>query len=174
MSEMQVEPQVVLPASLTTRLDRLADIMTAWQAALVASSVRPKYVPNLPCQTVVADANGFALLVWPTIPAGREWHIRQVVVGGLNMTTTAAGKATLFSDSNQNPIDMAVPLYNVRDSTIASASSLPNISFYDHGEFVIKGGEALQCQITSGTSGQQYCAATSFEDWPLGAGGEMY
>lgn len=173
MSEMQVEPQVVLPASLTTRLDRLADIMTAWQAAVVRSSIRAKAVPNLGA-SAIADANGFALLVWPTIPAGREWHVRQVVVGGVNMTTTAAGKATFFSDSMQNVVDIAVPLYNARASTIPTAAALPWIAFFDHGQFVVKPGEAVQCQITSGTSAQQYSAAISVEDWPLGLGSEMF
>lgn len=174
MSELHVQPQIVLPDGLTQRLDRLADIMTAWQAAVARSSIRAKAVPNLPCQVVTADANGYALLIWPTIPAGREWHVRQVVVGGVNMTTTAAGKATFFSDSNQNAVDIPVPIYNVRASTIPTAAALPWIAFFDHGQFVVKPGEAVQCQITSGTSAQQYSAAISVEDWPLGLGSEMF
>lgn len=156
------EVSVPSSASLEAKLDAATCAMTELRRAIIDSSKRARVIPNLSAQAV-ADANGYALIVFPTVPTDRRWEVRQLVVGGATMAATATGTATVFTSGMQTAPDASVPLYSVADY----ASTLPKVAFYLEDQIPVMGGEALQVQIASGTSTDTYYATVTFVDLPL-------
>ncbi len=98
---------------------------------------------------------------------GTFWEVRKVVVGGLELTTTAAGSAGLYLSGS--PTVNGAGLNNAEDY----AASLPNVGYYGAGALYVRPNEHLFVVVFGGTAGQTYVAnafariyqETSSEDW---------
>lgn len=96
---------------------------------------------------------------------GRIWHVKRLVVGGLTLATAAAGSAEAYSSGYEPTSNTS--LSNLHDATILISSpqtDLPNIGFYEDGQFVVQSGEYLWVVVRSGTAGQQYVVAGTAKD----------
>ena len=98
---------------------------------------------------------------------GTFWEVRKVVVGGIEVTTAAAGSAGLYLSGS--PTVNGAGLNNVEDY----AASLPNVGYYGAGALYVRPNEHLFVVVFGGTAGQIYVAnafariyqETSTEDW---------
>ena len=98
---------------------------------------------------------------------GTFWEVRKVVIGGSDVTTTAAGSAGLYLSGA--PSVNGAGLSNVEDY----AAALPNVGYYGTGALYVKPNEHLFVVIYGGTAGQTYIANafcrvyqdTVIEDW---------
>lgn len=117
-----------------------------------------------------APSSGILVLRFPLKgpDQGHFWYVRQLIVGGATRTTMAAGSCDVFvsaSDLTGQASLAAIGLGDERDFS----SALPNNAFYGRGEIPLRMNEELFVVISGSTSGQQYVAALSFEDFEEGA-----
>lgn len=94
-------------------------------------------------------------------PSGKWWQVRNLIVGGSNITQTPSGTAyvvTMGSDPGPNP-----PLFACRDFT---AGTFPQKAFYSTHELVLEEQEHLWITILNGTAGTNYAAAGMVEVFP--------
>jgi hypothetical protein len=86
---------------------------------------------------------------------GREWSVRQILVGGTTLTATPTGVAWILI-SPQPPNELSIT--SVADFT---KEALPQNSFYGEREIYVPPNSNLWVVITGGTNGTQYvCMAT--------------
>ncbi len=83
---------------------------------------------------------------------GTFWEVRKVVIGGIEVTTTAAGSAGLYLSGS--PTVNGAGLNNCEDY----AASLPNVGYYGTGALYVRANEHLFAVIFGGTAGQIYVA----------------
>ncbi len=103
---------------------------------------------SAPCPSPTAS---FALdLGSPSL--GTFWEVREVAIGGVEVTTAAAGTAGLYVSGQ--PAAVGAGLGNAVDY----ASSLPNVSYYGTGALYVRPNEHLFAVIFAGTAGQTYVA----------------
>jgi hypothetical protein len=163
-------------ASVGGGTGELAQAMNAMRQLLSVSTIgHNAQVPIFAAGAT--DASGNLLMDLGTVPVGRTWRLRQLVVGGSGWTTTASGTVggtallLIAAGSFQGyPQADVQPSTNfIRDYS----ATLPNKAFYDAGQAVCKGGEHIYVYVTNGASGQAvpYVAAGRVDDvpaeWPL-------
>lgn len=134
------------------RLDRMNEQL----GKLVA---QPSYIQVQ--KSGVVDNNGDDLEIGIAKPSeGFVFYVLNLVIGGVNWSTTAAGKALVVVSSYTSTAQGSgttgaagqYGLVSVRDE----ADSLPLPSFYSRGQFVVQPPEALRVVITGGTANQTY------------------
>lgn len=138
----------------------------------LAEAQRPPQQPSFGRvrASAIADANGFAFLVFDQggPQQGLFWYVRNLVVGGLNPAVAANGTADVFVMAGQPPgitDDLtSLGLSDWRDR----AAALPSVAYYASGQLALRMNERLYVIITGGTSGQQYIAAASIEEYQEG------
>lgn len=138
--------------------------------AVALSNDRPR--PLTKTASAVATSNG-CLIVFDSCPNGRMWDLRAVTVGGVGLTTAAAGNPFIVFSASPQAYQGSVaniPITDCPDATGATAT-LPNTSFYGtgrHGHLApLAPRECLVVAISSATSGQTYSARAQFDDYPL-------
>jgi hypothetical protein len=83
---------------------------------------------------------------------GKQWSVKQIIVGGVLVTATPAGVAYVFATTAQ-PTDLA--LSTARDFSL---TPFPVKGFYGTEAFVIESPANLWVVITGGTPGTYYNA----------------
>lgn len=143
---------VGLGASLGT----LVNDMRADRDAAAAST------PDPPGDTPLFQAGlivgGTLTLDLGSVPQGRVWQIRRLIVGGIKVTTTAAGTAYAFAQGAP-PTDLNLT------SCVDIFSSLPQGNTYGTHQLFLLPGEHLFVVFQGATNGQQYAASARVEDW---------
>lgn len=112
-------------------------------------------------------ASGNLILDLGSVPLGRVWQVRRLIVGGIAVTTTAAGQAYVFAQGAA-PTDLN--LTNCVDIFL----TLPRGNTYGTHQLFMVATEHLFVVVTGGTPGQQYAAASRVEDWHYGAFSRSY
>ena len=113
------------------------------------------------------DANGYLNLALPAVPQGFRDRILSSFLGGLTVSSTAAGTAAAFIASSLPAPDVAVPSSQVRDMT----TSLPAAAFYDRYQMVVHQGSFFGVQIYDSTVAEdQYVWHVGFIREPLRPG----
>jgi hypothetical protein len=105
-----------------------------------------------------ASAAGTLTLDLGSVPLGRVWQIRRLIVGGVTVTTTAAGTAYAFAQGAP-PADLNLT------NCVDIFSSLPQGNTYGTHQLFLTATMHLWIVFASATSGQQYAAAAFVEDW---------
>lgn len=98
---------------------------------------------------------------------GTFWEVREAAVGGVEVTTSAAGSAGLYVSGQ--PTAFGAGLGNAVDYLAA----LPLVRYYSTGGLYVRPNEHLFAVVFAGTAGQVYVANafarvyqdTSVEDW---------
>lgn len=88
---------------------------------------------------------------------GRQWTIRQCIVGGTTLTASPAGVAWLLV-SAAPPNELSIT------SVIDQATSLPLIAFYSEEQFYLAPNENLYLVVTGGTNGVTYVSSISYQE----------
>ena len=83
---------------------------------------------------------------------GYVWEVQNVVVGGSDYNTTAAGTAGLYVGPT------AISASNGLTALIDMALTLPNVGFYGTRQVFINDQQNLYLVINGGTNAQQYVA----------------
>lgn len=160
-------------ADLCAKIDITVGSVDKLTAALNKPKRRPPAQPvfgRVASSGVFSSAAGELILAFPIKgpDQGHFWYIRSIVIGGLDPTVTATGRADVFvSALNLQALTSiaAIGLADWRDTAL----TLPDISFYGRGEIPLRLNEELFVVITGATNGQQYVAAVQFEDYEEGA-----
>jgi len=105
-----------------------------------------------------APASGNLLLDLGSVPLGRVWQVRRLVVGGVDITTTAAGKAYAFTQGAP-PADLNLT------NCVDVFATLPALNKYGTHQLFLLASEHLWVVVAGGSSGQQYAASARVEDW---------
>lgn len=108
--------------------------------------------------------------------SGKWWQVRNLVVGGTDITTAPNGVAwvlvTTSSMMQANP-----PLFTVRDCSTSrfptSTTLPPYINTYGTHELVILDDQHLIIFITGGAAGTQYSASAMIESFPQFVKGKL-
>ena len=93
-----------------------------------------------------------------SVPLGRVWQVRRLVVGGVQVTTTAAGQAYAFAQGAP-PRDLN--LTNVVDIF----STLPQGNTYGTHQLFLLPTEHLWVVFSGASNSQQYAASARVEDY---------
>jgi hypothetical protein len=107
-------------------------------------------------------SSGNLILDLGSVPLGRVWQVRRIIVGGATVTTTAAGNAFVFAQGAP-PTDLN--LTNCVDIFLGSLQALPQGDTFGTHQLFLRNLEHLWVVFTGGTSGQQYTASARVEDW---------
>lgn len=142
--------------SLGASLGTLADTAAADRAERQARSVAPGNNPLF--ASGVAPASGNVVLDLGSVPQGRVWQIRRLIVGGATVIATADGAAYAFGQGAP-PADLA--LTNCMDIFL----TLPQGNTYGTHQLFLTRGEHFWVVFTGATMGQQYSASARVEDW---------
>lgn len=108
-------------------------------------------------------ANFSMLLGTPSM--GRVRSLRRLVVGGTNITTSAAGTAYVIV-SPTDPITTSVDITSMVDKT---NNAFPQVAFYGTSEILLRNPDRLWVVINGGTANQQYTAAAFWQSYQDGA-----
>jgi hypothetical protein len=119
----------------------------------------------------VYPATGSMVLNFGTPDQGSRWEVTNVVIGGLDQNTTAAGTAGLYVSSIGIDSGSAGPVPGGMTVMVDQAKTLPNVAFYGTRQLVVNDQEYLLACIFGGTPGQTYAAQASMTVFPLGAAG---
>jgi hypothetical protein len=138
-------------------------VVAAYKKWLADGSVAPRY--SKLAAASLADSDGWVALKFGPVPQGRRWVVRNVVVGGVNWSTTADGTAVLVVQASDPAKDQDIILANVWDQ----ANTLPLPAQYGRGELFANALESVWLVIEGGTSGQLYTGAIRFVDEPAGS-----
>lgn len=112
-------------------------------------------------------AAGNLVLDLGSVPLGRVWQVRRLIVGGVTVTTTATGEAFAFAQGAA-PADLNLT------NCVDIFPTLPAVSRYGTHQLFLIATEHLFVVVTAGTVGQQYAAASRVEDWHYGAFSQSY
>jgi hypothetical protein len=105
-----------------------------------------------------ASAAGTLTLDLGSVPLGRVWQIRRLIVGGVAVTTSAAGAAYAFAQGAP-PTDLNLT------NCVDIFSSLPQGNTYGTHQLFLTPTMHLWIVFSSATAAQQYAAAAFVEDW---------
>jgi hypothetical protein len=94
--------------------------------------------------------------------SGKWWQVRNLAVGGSDITVTPMGTAWILVTSS-SMMQANPPLFSVRDFT---TGNLPQRAFYGTHELIVLDDQHLFVYITGGTGGTQYCASAMVESFP--------
>lgn len=109
-------------------------------------------------QAGIIPASGTLLLDLGSVPQGRIWQVRRLVVGGVAVTTSAAGAAYAFAQGAP-PADLALT------DCVDIFSTLPQGNTYGTHQLFLLPGEHLWVAFVGATAAQQYAASARVEDW---------
>ncbi|MDE1881986.1 MAG: hypothetical protein KGI89_15740 [Euryarchaeota archaeon] len=137
--------------SMATELKRLRQIEEAYQFGPLEVPVRASATADAAGDTIVLDLGG------PSFE--RKWQVRRISVGGLQWTTTAAGKALIVVQSSKNATPATADVADY-------AASLPLPAFYSTGQLIVRNPNRLYVVILGPTANQAYVAGGSVEDLP--------
>ena len=118
----------------------------------------------------VYPASGNLLLNFGTPDQGTRWEVTGCVVGGVDVFTTAAGKAGLYV-SGMLPTTTGGLAPAGMTALADQATALPNVAFYGTRQLVVNDQEYLFLIINGGTPGQTYAANFSATVFPVDAAG---
>ena len=150
---------------LKASLDGLTASTTKLAAELAAARRRAERLPTHNRAFGVATANsaGACTLDLDGPQPGRYWLVRSIVVGGTGYEDAPAGSAAVYVLIVPAGAVATAGTLQMRDNV---AGALPQVAFYGSEQMLLHAREHLIVTITSGTSGQQYVAAATIEDWP--------
>jgi hypothetical protein len=106
--------------------------------------------------------SGNLILDLGSVPLGRVWQVRRIVVGGVSVIQPAAGAAYMFAQGAA-PSDLNIT------NCVDIFATLPRGNTYGTHQLFLLATEHLYVVVTGGTPGQQYGAASRVEDWHFGA-----
>lgn len=106
----------------------------------------------------VAPTSGVLYLDLGSVPQGHVWQVRRLIVGGVTVTTTAAGNAYAFAQGAR-PLDLALT------DCVDVFLGLPRGDTFGTHQLYLTMGEHLWVVFVGATSGQQYAASARVEDW---------
>lgn len=106
----------------------------------------------------VVPASGLLTLDLGSVPQGFVWQVRRIIVGGVKVTTTAAGKAYAFA-SGGAPADLALT------DCVDIFAALPALNKYGTHQLFLLAGEHLFVAFVGATPTQQYVASARVEQW---------
>jgi hypothetical protein len=115
----------------------------------------------------VFPTTGNLVLDMGSVPLGRVWQVRRLIVGGVTVTTTATGAASVFAQGAA-PSDLNLT------NCVDIFATLPFVQRYGTHQLFLIATEHLFVVVTSGTVGQQYAAAARVEDWHYGSYSQTY
>lgn len=110
----------------------------------------------------VVPATGVLTLDLGSVPIGRVWQVRRIVVGGTTVTATAAGSAYVFARGSP-PTDLA--LTDCVDIFLGTNTPLPQGDTYGTHQLFLLPSEHLWVVFSGATPNQQYGASARVEDW---------
>jgi hypothetical protein len=142
-----------------------ASLGTLADAALADREKRESQLP--PSNEVIFRAGTFPaagnlVLDLGSVPLGRVWQVRRIVVGGVSVLTAAAGAAYVFAQGAP-PVDVNIT------NCVDIFATLPRGNTYGTHQLFLLATEHLYVVVNGGTPGQQYAAASRVEDWHFGA-----
>lgn len=88
---------------------------------------------------------------------GRQWHVRQIVVGGTTITAAPSGTVWLFAAAAP-PNDLSLT------SVVDFSTGMPNIATYSEDEIYVAPNENLWLIITGGTNATVYVASVTIQE----------
>jgi hypothetical protein len=109
----------------------------------------------------VVPASGILFLDLGSVPQGRVWQVRRIVIGGPKATDTPAGSAFLYKQGAA-PVDFNTP--GIVDSFPSFSTGAQGNTYGTHQLFGLPGVH-LWVAITGATQHQQFTAAADVEDW---------
>jgi hypothetical protein len=107
-------------------------------------------------------SSGNLVLDLGSVPLGRVWQVRRLIVGGTAVTTAAAGAAYAFAQGSP-PADLNLT------NCVDIFTTLPRGNTYGTHQLFLVATEHLFVVVVGGTAGQQYQASARVEDWHFGA-----
>ena len=110
----------------------------------------------------VFPATGNLTLDLGSVPLGRVWQVRRLIVGGVTVATAATGSAYAFAQGAA-PSDLNLT------NCVDIFTTLPKGNTYGTHQLFLVATEHLFVVVVGGTPGQQYAAASRVEDWHYGA-----
>lgn len=146
--------------SLGASLGSLVNDMRADRDAAATSA--PQAPADVPLYQAGKPISGTVTLDLGAVPQGKVWQVRRIIIGGITVTTTAAGTGYLFA-RGAPPTDLSL------SDCVDIFSTLPQGNTYGTHQLFLLGGEHLWVVITGATSAQQYAAAARVEEWDAGA-----
>ncbi len=141
--------------SLGASLGSLVDTMRADQDR--RTSMMPPSNEQL-FSSAVATSSGIVTLDLGSVPQGRVWQIRRLVVGGITVGTAADGKAYAFAQGAP-PSDQALT------DCVGIYAALPTLEKFGTHQLFLQAPEHLWVVFTGASNGQQYAASARVEDW---------
>lgn len=105
-----------------------------------------------------APSSGFLTIDLGGVPQGHVWEVRRGIIGGLLVTTTAAGTGYFYACGAPPSAGQLVDCVDI-------FSSLPMGDTWGTHQLFLVGGEHLWAVVHGGTDGQQYAASARVEDW---------
>jgi hypothetical protein len=109
-------------------------------------------------QSGTAGSSGIVVLDMGSVPQGRVWDIRRMVVGGAKVTSSPAGSAYAFVQGAP-PTDLSIT--NCVDIFL----TLPQGDTYGTHQLFMTRGEHLWVVFSGAANGTQYAASARIEDW---------
>ena len=111
----------------------------------------------------LVNSSGFLVLDMGSVPEGRVWQVRRIVIGGDKATATPTGAAWAFAQGA--PVNTAVlPTINVVDSWPTFTKGAAGSTYGTHQLFLTS-PEHLWIVITGGSTGVQWVASARIEDF---------
>jgi len=142
--------------SLGASLGSLTDAIQSDRADRAKRNKAPGDEPLFKSGTV--PSSGVLHLDLGSVPQGRVWQVRRLIVGGATVTTAAAGSAYAFAQGAR-PLDLV--LTNCVDIFL----TLPQGDTFGTHQLFLLPGEHLWVVFSGATGGQQYTASARVEDW---------
>ncbi len=144
--------------SLGARLGTLADELTADRAR--RESMEPPGDEPLFAQGAV-PASGILVMDLGSVPLGRVWQVRRIVIGGPQANATPAGVAFAFRQGAP-PADLNTS--NVVDSWPSFSTGAQGSTYGTHQLF-LRASEHLFVVVTAATPTDWWVASAQVEDW---------
>jgi hypothetical protein len=106
----------------------------------------------------VAPGSGVLTLDLGSVPQGRVWQIRRIIVGAAKVTTAVDGEAYAFAQGAP-PADLALT------DCVDIFDTLPQGNTYGSHQLYLQASEHLFIVFIGATEGTQYGASARVEDW---------
>jgi hypothetical protein len=121
-------------------------------------------VLNRQTRSAVAVSGAVTILNFNGPDAGTYWDLESCMIGGADITTTAAGSAGLYV------VGAALGSSPGLGNAVDYATALPNSAFYGFRDVVVNDAEFLIAVIFGGTNAQPYVANMSASVYKTDAG----
>jgi len=149
-------PGLSVFAEIGVTLGTLADGLAADRHR--RDSMHPPGNEQLFQSGTVETEPGNLILDLGSVPLGRVWQVRRLVVGGTTVTTTATGSAYAFAQGAP-PTDLALT------DCVDIFLTLPQGNTYGTHQLFLLPSEHLWVAFVGATDEQQYAASARIEDW---------